>query len=563
MHTYDWIQIVVFVIALVAVTPLLGGFMARVLQGDRHLFSLPLGWLERLIYRLAGVDPKSEMGWQGYVFALLVFHGIGFIVLFLLQIFQAQLPLNPQQLPGTSWHLAFNAAMSFVTNTNWQSYSAEATMSFLTQTLGFAVQNFLSAATGIAVMVALVRGMMRQSTVTIGNFWVDLTRSTVYLFLPLASLLALVLVGQGVVQTFASYVEVHTLESAKQLLALGPAASQVAIKQLGTNGGGFFNVNSAHPFENPTPLSNWFQMLAILAIPAALTFSYGKMIRNSRQGWLVFIAMFVLWGAGLAAMIVSEYSTNPVFGANTLMEGKETRFGVVNSLIWSVSTTAASNGSVNAMQGSLSPLAGGIGLLNMMLGEIVFGGVGSGLYGMLLFVLLTVFLAGLMVGRSPEYLGKKITTREIAMVMVTLLAPSLCILLGTAMASVLPQGLAGLLNKGPHGFSEILYAFSSASQNNGSAFAGLEANSTFYNVLLGLCMAVGRFAVIIPVLAIAGSLAGKKYTPPSEGTFGTDNGIFFVLLLAVILIVGALTHLPALTLGPVVEHFLMLRGITF
>lgn len=563
MHTYDWIQIVVFVIALVAVTPLLGGYVARVLEGERHLFSLPLGWLERLIYRLSGVDPRSEMGWKGYVFSLLVFHGIGFIVLFLLQLFQAKLPLNPQQLPGTSWHLAFNASMSFVTNTNWQSYSGESTMSFLTQTLGFAVQNFLSAATGMAVMVALVRGMLRRSAFTIGNFWVDLTRSTVYLFLPLAIILALILVGQGVVQTFASYVEAHTLEGANELLALGPAASQVAIKQLGTNGGGFFNVNSAHPFENPTPLSNWFQMLAILAIPAALTFSYGKMIRNSRQGWLVFIAMFVLWGAGLAAMIGGEYATNPVFGTDALMEGKETRFGVINSLIWSVSTTAASNGSVNAMQGSLSPLAGGIGLLNIMLGEIVFGGVGSGLYGMLLFVLLTVFLAGLMVGRSPEYLGKKITTREIAMVMVALLTPSLCILLGTAVASVLPQGLAGLLNKGPHGFSEILYAFSSASQNNGSAFAGLSVNSAFYNVLLGLCMAVGRFAVIIPVLAIAGSLAGKKYTPPSEGTFSTDNGIFFVLLLSVILIVGALTHLPALTLGPVVEHFLMLRGVTF
>ncbi len=563
MISNDWVQIAIYIIALVAITPLLGSFMARVFEGEHHLLSTPLGWLERGVYRASGIDAKEEMGWKTYAWTLLAFNVLGFLTVFLLQIFQAYLPLNPQQMPNVSWHLAFNTATSFMTNTNWQSYGGESTMSYLTQMLGLAVQNFVSAATGIAVMLAITRGIMRRSTNSIGNFWVDLTRSTIYVLLPLSIILALALVSQGVVQTFSSYVEAHTLEGAKQVIALGPAASQIAIKQLGTNGGGFFNVNSAHPFENPTPISNWLEMFSILMIPAALTYTYGLMVKSRRQGWVLFIAMLLLWLGGLAFSLYGEYATNPVFGTSAMMEGKETRFGVVNSILWSVSTTAASNGSVNAMHSSLSPIAGGVAMFNIMLGEIIFGGVGAGLYGMLTFVLMTVFLAGLMVGRTPEYLGKKIEKYEIAMIIVAILLPSICILVGSGIACILPAGLSSLASKGPHGLSEILYAFSSAAQNNGSAFAGLNANTVFYNVLLGLCMWVGRFAVIFPILAVAGSLAAKKYAPPSEGTFETDNWIFLVLLLAVILIVGALTHLPALSLGPVIEHFLMLRGVTF
>ncbi len=563
MNIFDWVQIFVFIATLIGITPLLGGFMAKVFQGEGHILSMPLGWMERSIYRLSGIDPSVEMSWKAYAWALMFFHIIGFAVVFLLQIFQSNLILNPAQMTNTSWHLAFNTAVSFITNTNWQSYGGESTMSYLTQMVGLTVQNFLSAASGIAVLLALIRGIIRRSTSTVGNFWVDLTRSTVYVLLPLSVLLALVLVSQGVVQTFSHYIDVYTLEGAKQVIALGPAASQIAIKQLGTNGGGFFNANSAHPFENPTPLSNWLEMLAILAIPAALCYTYGLMVKAKREGWVLFAVMFLLWAGALGISLWAEYAVNPVFGIGGLMEGKETRVGIVNSILWSVSTTMASNGSVNAMHASLSPIAGGVAIFNIMLGEIVFGGVGSGLYGMLIFVFLTVFLAGLMVGRTPEYLGKKIEAKEIAMVIIAILAPSLCILLGTAAACVLPAGLTGLLNKGPHGFSEILYAFSSASQNNGSAFAGLTANTPFYNILLGFCMLIGRFAVIIPVLTLAGSLGLKKYFPPSEGTFGTANAIFVVLLMAVILIVGALTHLPPLTLGPIVEHFLMLQGVVF
>lgn len=563
MNFMDWIQIIFFTGAIVSITPLLGKLMAKVFQGERHIFSLPLGWLEKVVYKLSGIDPKTEMGWKSYAWALAIFNFIGFVVVFLLQLFQAHLPLNPAQIPNTSWHLAFNTAMSFATNTNWQSYGGEAAMSYFTQMLGLTVQNFLSAATGIAVVVALTRGILRKSSETIGNFWVDLTRGTVYILLPLSIVLSLILVSQGVVQTFANYVEAHTLEGAKQVIALGPAASQIAIKQLGSNGGGFFSVNSTHPFENPTPLSNWFQMFAILAVPAALTYTYGVMVKARRQGWVLFAAMMILWLLAVGLSLYGEYSTNPVFGVPAVMEGKETRLGIVNSVLWSVSTTAASNGSVNAMHASLSPISGGVALFNMMLGEIVFGGVGSGLYGMLIFVLMSVFLAGLMVGRTPEYLGKKIESGEVIRMMVAILAPSICILLGTAAACTLPAGLAGLLNKGPHGFSEILYAFTSASQNNGSSFAGLSTNSVFYNMLLGLCMLIGRFAVIFPVLSIAGGLAGKKYFPPSEGTFGTDNALFLFLLLFVILIVGALTHLPALTLGPIVEHIVMTKGVVF
>ncbi len=563
MTNYDWIQIAVFVVALIVATPILGGYMARVLDGKWPRVLMPLRWLERSIYWATGVAPDGEMGWKNYTIALLVFNALGFAVVFALQMLQSHLPLNPQSLPNVTWHSAFNTAASFMTNTNWQGYAGETTLSYFVQMAGLAVQNFVSAATGIAVFVALTRGIVRKSMNTLGNFWADMTRSVVYILLPLSIILAVVLIGQGVVQNFAHYVTAHTIEGAEQILPMGPAASQIAIKQLGTNGGGFFNVNSAHPFENPTPLANWLEMFSILIIPAALTFTYGVLVKRRREGWVLFWVMMVVWLAGLGVSLYAEYATNPVFGIGALMEGKEVRLGVTNSLIWSTATTVASNGSVNAMHASLSPLAGGVALFNIMLGEIIFGGVGAGMYGMLMFVLLTVFLAGLMVGRSPEYLGKKIETREVAWVLVTILLPSAAILVGSSIAVVTKMGLSSLANAGPHGLTEILYAFSSASQNNGSAFAGLNANTVFYNVALGFCMLIGRFAVIIPVLAIAGSLARKKYSPPSEGTFATDSPIFMVLLVAVIVIVGALTHFPSLALGPIVEHFLMLRGATF
>lgn len=563
MNAYDWIQLAVFTAAFIALTPFLGSFMARVFEGERHILSTPLDWMESGIYLVSGVDRNEEMNWKRYAWAMTVFNAIGLVVVFTLQMFQSQLPLNPQAMPNTSWHLAFNTAVSFVTNTNWQSYSGETTMSYLTQTLGLAVQNFVSAATGIAVLLALIRGIARRSSTTLGNFWTDLTRTTVYILIPLSVALALALASQGVVQTFSSYVEAHTIEGAKQTLALGPAASQIAIKQLGSNGGGFFNANAAHPFENPTPLSNWLEMLSLILIPAALTYSYGIMVKSKRQGWVLFGAMLFMWAGALAVSLYAEYATNPLFGVGALMEGKETRFGVMNSVLWSVTTSATSNGSVNSMHASLSPISGGVALFNIMLGEIVFGGVGSGLYGMLLFIFLAVFLAGLMVGRTPEYLGKKIETKEIAMVVVAILLPSICILVGSGISAVLPAGVIGLANKGPHGLSEILYAFTSASQNNGSAFAGLAANTPYYNVMLGICMLIGRFGVIYPVLAIAGNLAAKKYAPLSEGTFRTDNVLFIILLIAVILVVGALTHLPPLSLGPIAEHFLMAHEITF
>ncbi len=563
MNIYDWIQILFFLGMLVLFTPILGRFMAQVFEGKRHLLSPPLGWIEKQTYRISGIEPQSEMSWINYAFALLIFNAIGFFVVFLLQIFQASLPLNPQNLPNVSWHSAFNTAVSFMTNTNWQGYAGETTMSYLTQMLGLTVQNFLSAATGIAVMLAFIRGLTRRSSDTLGNFWVDITRSTIYILLPLSVLLALALVSQGVVQSFTHYVTAHTLEGIDQIIPLGPAASQIAIKQLGTNGGGFFNVNSAHPFENPTPLANWLQMFAILIIPAALIYTYGLMVKSKRQGWIIYVAMMILFLMGLALSLYGEFSNNPALAHAHFMEGKETRLGIVNSILWSSSTTAASNGSVNAMHSSLSPIAGGIALFNIMLGEIIFGGVGAGFYGMIVFVILTVFLAGLMVGRTPEYLGKKIQTNEVALLILTILLPSAAILIGTSLACVLPVGLLSVLNKGPHGLTEILYAFSSAAQNNGSAFAGLNANTLFYNTALGICMVVGRFAVILPVLAVAGSLAKKHVSPSSSGTFQTDNAIFLILLIAVILIVGALTHLPSLALGPITEHFLMLKGVTF
>jgi len=563
MTPLELLQLVLYFGLLIVLTPLLGGYIARVFNGERNLLSPVLRPIEGLLYRLAGVVANQEQNWRSYAAALIVFNLLGFAILFILQIIQGVLPLNPAGLASIEPALAFNTATSFMTNTNWQSYGGETTMSYATQMLGLAVQNFLSAATGIAVLVALIRGLARKSAATIGSFWVDLTRATLYVLLPLSLILALVLVSQGAVQNFNSYTQATTLSGETQLLPGGPAASQIAIKQLGTNGGGFFNVNSAHPYENPTPLSNFLQVLAILLIPAALTNTYGRMIGSERQGWVIFGAMLILLVAGLSLMLVSEYSLNPIYGVTGVMEGKEVRFGITNSLLWGAATTAASNGSVNAMHSSFTPLAGGVALLNILLGEIIFGGVGAGLYGMLIFVILTVFLAGLMVGRTPEYLGKKIEAREIQMAILAILLPSAAVLLMTAVAVVSDAGLSSRANAGPHGFSEILYAFASASNNNGSAFAGLNANTPFYNLLLGIAMWIGRFGVIIPVLSIAGSMVGKKAAPPSPGTFPTDGGVFIGLLIAVILIVGALTFFPALTLGPIVEHLLMAAGRVF
>jgi potassium-transporting ATPase potassium-binding subunit len=559
----ELIQIVLYFGVLVVCTPLLGRYMARVFNSERTIVSSVLRPTETLIYRVSGVQTEQEHNWKEYTLALIAFNVIGFLVAFIIQLLQGILPLNPAGLPNVEPFLAFNTATSFVTNTNWQSYGGEVTLSYLTQMTGLAVQNFVSAATGIAVVIALIRGLARRSAETIGNFWVDLVRSVLYILLPLSILVALVLVSQGVVQNFSDYRQVTTLTGEIQTLPQGPAASQIAIKQLGTNGGGFFNVNSTHPYENPTPLSNFVEMLSILLIPAALTYTYGQMVGSSRQGWVIFAAMFVLLTAGLAVMLIAEYSANPVYGVAGVLEGKETRLGVANSILWGAATTAASNGSVNAMHSSFSPLAGGIAMLNIMLGEIIFGGVGAGLYGMLIFVILTVFIAGLMVGRTPEYLGKKIESREIKMAIVAVLLPSACILLFSALASVTEAGLSSRTNMGPHGLSEILYAFTSASGNNGSAFAGLNANTPFYNLLLGIAMWIGRFGVIIPVLAIAGSMVVKKAAPPSPGTFPTDGFLFVGLLMAVILIVGALTFFPALSLGPIVEQFLMHAGRTF
>ncbi|MES2767863.1 MAG: potassium-transporting ATPase subunit KdpA [Bdellovibrionota bacterium] len=563
MNGFDVIQIIITLAVLIVASPFLGKFMKQVYEGEPHLLLKLFRPIEMVLNKITHVHQKEEMNWKEYAFALISFNFIGLIFLFLLQMFQSVLPLNPKDLPGVSWHSALNTAISFVSNTNWQGYSGEATMSYLTQMLGLAVQNFLSAATGIAVAVALARGLSRKMTDKIGNFWTDTIRGTTYILLPLSLILSTFLVSEGVIQNFSSYQEVTTVESVKQTLPMGPAASQIAIKQLGTNGGGFFNTNSAHPFENPTPLSNWLQLLSILLIPAGLAFTFGEIVKSRKQGLVIFTTMLILLCLGLGLSLWSEYSLNPAIGANALMEGKETRFGVTNSILWSIFTSAASNGSVNAMHSSLAPLSGGIAMFNIMLGEIIFGGVGSGLYGMILFVILTVFLAGLMVGRTPEYLGKKIEAKEIQMVILAVILPSAMILIGAGISVVLPVALSSLASKGPHGLSEILYAFTSAAGNNGSAFAGLNANTVYYNLTLGLAMLVGRFGVILPVLAIAGGLAVKKISPPSFGTFGTDTPLFIALLIGVILIVGGLTFFPALSLGPIMEHMLMKMGQTF
>jgi potassium-transporting ATPase potassium-binding subunit len=563
MTTFDFIQIIIFITLLIVLSPVLGNYMNKVFTGNKHFMIPAFGWLEKLTYKSAGVNSNEETNWKTYTFRLLIFNLAGIVFLFFIQLLQTYLPINQAHLQNVSWHSALNTAISFVTNTNWQGYAGETTMSYFVQMIGFTVQNFVSAATGITVILALIRGLSRKTTDKIGNFWTDLTRTILYVLLPLSILFAIILVGQGVIQNFKPYETVQTLQGGQQIIPMGPAASQIAIKFLGTNGGGFFNANSAHPFENPTPFSNFLQILSIFLIPGALTFMFGKMVGSSRQGWIIFSAMLILFFAGLSISLYAEYSANPIFGHLPLMEGKETRFGITNSVLFSVVTTDASCGAVNAMHDSLSPLAGMVPMINMMLGEVIFGGVGAGMYGMLIFVILTVFIAGLMVGRTPEYLGKKIEAFEIQMAIVAIFATNIVIQVFTAWASVNSSGLSSLNNAGPHGFSEILYAYTSAAANNGSAFAGLNTNTLFYNLTLGLAMIIGRFGVIVPVLAIAGSLAKKKIIPPSAGTFRTDNWLFVGLLIAVILIVGGLTHFPALALGPVMEHLLMNSGITF
>ena len=581
MTAHAWLNLALLLALLVALGVPLGGFIAHVLDGRRAPWARLTDPLERLLYRFAGVEPSVETGWKRYAAGVLVFNAFGLIAVYLLQRFQADLPLNPQRLPGVVPHLAFNTAVSFATNTNWQSYSGETTLSYLVQMLGLTAQNFVSAATGIAVMAAFIRGLARRSADTIGNFWADLTRVTLHVLLPLSLVLALALVSQGVVQTFGPTVTADRVQPVAdgegglvttQAIAVGPVASQVAIKQLGTNGGGFFNVNSAHPLENPTPLSNLLELLAILLVPVALCFTFGRMVADRRQGWAIFATMtllFVLFAvpgmwfehganARLSALGVDSAPSAVSPGGN--MEGKESRFGPAESALWAAATTAASNGSVNSMHDSFTPLGGLVPMVLMQLGEVVYGGVGSGLYGMLLFALTAVFLSGLMVGRTPEYLGKKIEAYEMKMASLAILIPPVVVKLGAALAVATAAGRAGVLNPGPHGFSEVLYAFSSAGNNNGSAFAGLTASTPFYDVLLGLAMLFARYWLIVPVLATAGSLASKKKVPPGEGTLPTHTPLFVFLLASLVIVVGALAFFPALALGPIVEHLLFARG---
>jgi K+-transporting ATPase ATPase A chain len=603
MTANAWLQIGLYLVVLVALVKPLGWYMARVFEGRPCGIERLLGWIERGIYRVAGVRVAEEMDWVTYAKAMLLFNLIGLLAVYSLQRTQPLLPLNPQALPAVTPDSSFNTAASFATNTNWQGYAGESTMSYLTQMLGLGVQNFLSAATGIAMLLPLLRGFARRSAATVGNFWVDLTRSTLYVLLPLSFVLAVVLVSQGVVQTFAPYPKVSLVQPSRydepingadgkpvldetgkprttpaelteQTIAVGPVASQVAIKQLGTNGGGFFNANSSHPFENPTPLTNFLELLAILLIPAALCYTCGHMVGDTRQGWAILAAMLVVFVPLLIVCVRAEQSGNPTLAALPVdqranptapaqcggnMEGKEIRFGIANSALWATATTAASNGSVNSMHDSFTPLGGLVSMWLIQLGEVVFGGVGSGLYGMLVFAIIAVFVAGLMVGRTPEYLGKKIEAFEMKMASLVILIPPAVVLLGAAAAVVLASGTSSISNPGPHGFSQVLYAFSSAGNNNGSAFAGLNANTPFYNIALGIAMLIARYWLAIPTLAIAGSLARKKHTPPGAGTLPTHTPLFVAMLVAVVVLVGALTYFPALALGPIVEH-LMLAG---
>jgi K+-transporting ATPase ATPase A chain len=594
-----FLQISFYVATLLVLAKPLGWYMARIYEDEPVGLNRLLAPVESLIYRLSGVNPKQEMRWTDYAIALLIFNLLGMLAVFALQRLQADLPFNPQNLPAVSPDSSFNTATSFATNTNWQGYSGEVTMSYLTQMLGLTVQNFVSAAAGMATLVALIRGFVRRKADIIGNFWVDLTRSTLYILMPLSLILALVLVGQGVVQTFSPYQTVplvetvtyeqpklgadgqalkdaggnpvmETVEVKEQVVAVGPAASQVAIKQLGTNGGGFFNVNSAHPLENPTPLSNFLEMLSILLIPGALCYTFGMMVGDTRQGWAILAAMTLILVALIFVVVPAEQTGNPALAALSVdqsasvsqsggnMEGKETRFGITNSALWAAVTTAASNGSVNAMHDSFTPIGGLVPMWLMQLGEVVFGGNGSGLYGMIMFAIVAVFVAGLMIGRTPEYLGKKIEAFEMKMASITILIPPMVVLGGTALAVMIDVGKSSVFNPGAHGFSEVLYAFSSAGNNNGSAFGGLSANTPFYNTMLGLAMLFSRYWLAVPVLAIAGSLAAKKIVPTGPGTLPTHTPLFVMLLIGTVLLVGALTFIPALALGPVVEHLQMI-----
>ena len=580
MMLRGYVQIALYLVLLVAVAMPLGTYMARVYEGERTWLSPVVGPLERLFYRVIGVRADEETGWKTYARAMLLFNALGLVALYALQRAQAVLPLNPEQMPAVAPDLAFNTATSFASNTNWQSYGGETTLSYGVQMCGLGVQNFLSAASGMAVLVAILRGFSRKSSETIGSFWVDLVRGTLYILLPLSLVFAVFLVSQGVVQTFSAYTPATLLQRAAgadgkvivdTLIALGPAASQIAIKDLGTNGGGFFNANSAHPFEDPTPLANFVILLSILLIPVALCFTFGRMVKDARQGWALLGAMFVIFLPLLWLCVASEQGGNHAFAglgvdqvasalqAGGNMEGKEARFGISASALYATATTAASNGSVNAMHDSFTPLGGLVPLWAMQLGEVVFGGVGSGLYGMLTFAIIAVFVAGLMVGRTPEYLGKKIEAYEMKMASIVVLVPAATVLIGTAVAVVASAGVKGVSNPGPHGFSQVLYAFSSAANNNGSAFGGLGANSVFYNTALGISMWLGRFWIKVPILALAGALAKKKLVPTSAGTLPTHTPLFIAMLVGVVVIVGALTFIPALALGPIAEELLAKR----
>ena len=567
MTVIGWIQILLFCAIIVAITPVLGAYMTRVFSGQRTFLSPILRPVELTLYWAGGVEEKSEQGWLRYTVGMLLFHVGGFVILYALLRLQGVLPFNPAGQSAVAPDLSFNTAISFITNTNWQNYGGETTMSYLVQMLALTQQNFLSAATGIVLAMVLIRGFARASARTIGNFWVDVTRCTLYVLLPVCVPLALFLVWQGMPQTLGPYIDATTLEGVKQTIAVGPVASQVAIKMLGTNGGGFFNTNAAHPFENPTALSNFLQIIAIFAIGAALTNVFGRMVGNQRQGWVLLAAMGVLFIAGVLMTYWAETNSTNTLNALGLtggnMEGKEVRFGIVASALFAVITTAASCGAVNAMHDSLTALGGMIPLINMQLGEVIVGGVGAGLYGMLLFVIITVFVAGLMVGRTPEYIGKKIEAKEVKMAMLAILVLPLMYLGWTAVAAVNPQALPQLGNAGPHGFSEMLYLYTSSTANNGSAFGGITANTLFFNITGAVAMFIGRFWVIIPAMAIAGTLAAKKSVPPSLGTFPTTGSLFVGLLVGVILIVGGLTFFPALALGPIVEQFAMTAGAVF
>ena len=567
MTLIGWVQILLYCAIIVALTPLLGGYMTRVFNGERTFLTPILRPVELALYRAAGIDEKREQSWLAYTVGMLLFHVGGFAILYGLMRFQAGLPFNPAEQSAVAPDLTFNTAISFITNTNWQNYGGEGTMSYLTQMLGLTHQNYLSAATGIVLAVALIRGFARHSVQTIGNFWVDITRCTLYVLMPICIVATLFLVWQGMPQTLGPYVDATTLEGAKQTIAVGPVASQVAIKMLGTNGGGFFNANAAHPFENPTALSNFVQIILIFALGAALTNVFGRMVGNQRQGWAILAAMGVLFIAGVTLTYWAEAHGNDIVNAMGLtggnMEGKEMRFGIAASALFAVITTAASCGAVNAMHDSFTALGGMVPLINMQLGEIIVGGVGAGMYGMLLFVIIAIFVAGLMVGRTPEYVGKKIEAKEVKMAMLAILILPLMYLGWTAVAAVNPQALTQLGNSGPHGFTEMLYLYTSSTANNGSAFAGITANTMFFNITGAIAMFVGRFMMIIPTIAIAGSLASKKSVPASLGTFPTTGALFVGLVVGVIVIVGGLTFFPALALGPLVEQFAMVAGTTF